>query len=338
MVQFNGFMKTANSQALPAPPNLISSLLAGFDAVTTHIPLILFPFVLDLLLWWGPRVRMKQLVVGISDQVLSLPGANPSEAADLGKLFRDIWLPFSERLNLFSALRSYPVGIPSLMASRLPIESPLGAPINWEAHSLLAVLGVWLVMSLVGLVAGSLYFTIVVQATLDRKVDWGQVFAQWPWATLQVLLLALFWGVLLIAISVPGSCLLTFMMVSGLSIGSLGIFIYGALMIWLFFPLLLSAHGIFINRRNMWTSVREGSRLTRLTFPTTAMLFLVILVLSEGLDMLWRIPAEASWFSLIGVLGHAFVTTGLLAATFVYYRDASRWVQRIEQQIKFTTI
>jgi hypothetical protein len=39
--------------------------------------------------------------------------------------------------------------------------------------------------------------------------------------------------------------------------------------------------------------------------------------------------------ALIGVIGHAFVTSGLLAATFVYYRDASRWIQRVEQQIKF---
>lgn len=337
MVQFNDFMKTINSQALPVPPSLISSLLAGFDAVTNHIALILFPIVLDLFLWWGPRVRLKQLVVGISDKILSLPGANPSDTANLGKLFREIWLPFSERLNIFSALRSYPVGIPSLMASRLPLETPLGVPIIWEAQSLLAVFGLWLVFSLIGLVAGSLYFTTVVQAALVGEVDWGQVFSQWPWATVQVVLLALFWGVLLLAISIPGSCLLTFMMMSGLSIGNIGIFLYGALMIWLFFPLLLSPHGIFINRKNMWTSVREGSRLTRLTLPTTALLFLVILLLSEGLDMLWRVPAESSWFSLVGIIGHAFVTTGLLAATFVYYRDAYRWLQRVEQQIKFST-
>ena len=36
--------------------------------------------------------------------------------------------------------------------------------------------------------------------------------------------------------------------------------------------------------------------------------------------------------SLVGIAGHAFVTTGLLAASFVYYRDAMRWVQEFLQR------
>jgi hypothetical protein len=40
-------------------------------------------------------------------------------------------------------------------------------------------------------------------------------------------------------------------------------------------------------------------------------------------------PEETSWLSLVGVAGHAFVTTGLLAASFIYYRDADRWVKAI---------
>ena len=82
----------------------------------------------------------------------------------------------------------------------------------------------------------------------------------------------------------------------------------------------------------MWVSVRQGVRLTRLTLAKTSLLFLSILVISEGLDTLWRVPAEKSWMSLVGVLGHAFVSTSLLAASFIYYRDTTRWVQRLIQQ------
>jgi hypothetical protein len=72
--------------------------------------------------------------------------------------------------------------------------------------------------------------------------------------------------------------------------------------------------------------------LTRLTLPKTSLLFLSMLVISEGLDTLWRVPGERSWMSFVGVLGHAFVSTSLLAASFIYYRDATRWVQRLIQQ------
>jgi hypothetical protein len=46
----------------------------------------------------------------------------------------------------------------------------------------------------------------------------------------------------------------------------------------------------------------------------------------------------SSWLAFIGIVGHAFVVTGLLAATFVYYRDATRWVERVQQQIKFMSL
>jgi hypothetical protein len=49
------------------------------------------------------------------------------------------------------------------------------------------------------------------------------------------------------------------------------------------------------------------------------------------LDTLWRVPDEKSWLSLVGVAGHAFISTSLLAASFIYYRDTSRWVQRMIQ-------
>jgi hypothetical protein len=36
--------------------------------------------------------------------------------------------------------------------------------------------------------------------------------------------------------------------------------------------------------------------------------------------------------------GHAFIATSLLATYFIYYRDASRWRQRVIQQAKLSSI
>jgi len=97
--------------------------------------------------------------------------------------------------------------------------------------------------------------------------------------------------------------------------------------LWLGFPLIFTPHGIFANHSNVLVALRNSIRVTRMTLPSTSLFFLAILMISEGLDILWRVPAENSWLMLVGVAGHAFITTGLLAATFVYYRDADRWVQ-----------
>jgi hypothetical protein len=110
------------------------------------------------------------------------------------------------------------------------------------------------------------------------------------------------------------------------------ILIGGGLVIWLLFPLVFSAHGIFVKKRPAWVSLREGVRVTRVTLPATALLFVTVMLLSQGLDLLWNQPKETSWLVLVGLTGHAFVTSGLLAATFIYYHDADLWLQRQVQK------
>jgi hypothetical protein len=38
--------------------------------------------------------------------------------------------------------------------------------------------------------------------------------------------------------------------------------------------------------------------------------------------------------TLVGILGHAFVTTSLLAASFIYYRDMQVWLQTVFEKLK----
>ena len=124
------------------------------------------------------------------------------------------------------------------------------------------------------------------------------------------------------------------MMLGGVGLGRLSLLLLGGLLVWLLLPLVFSGHGIFIAGQSMWPSLRSGARLTRLTLPSTGLFLLVALLISQGLDTLWRAPGETSWLMAIGVAGHAFVTTGLLAASFVYYQDANRWVQQMFERMQ----
>jgi hypothetical protein len=36
----------------------------------------------------------------------------------------------------------------------------------------------------------------------------------------------------------------------------------------------------------------------------------------------------------VGILGHAFISTALLAASFIYYRDMTAWLQSVFERIK----
>jgi hypothetical protein len=328
-------MNAVNQTASPTKPSLITALLGGFDTIANHLGLILFPITLDLFLWFGPHLRIKKLAEEVANQMIGLPGLDSPEAVQAMQLNRELWLLVADRLNLFSALRSYPVGIPSLMAARQPLEMPFGLPAFLELSTPASVAAMWLFISLIGMVAGVLYFTLVAQASLDGKVAIRTALEQWPWSTWQVLTLTLLLGVILVAISIPGSCLVTAASFSGFTVAQFSFLLFGALALWVLFPLFLSVHGIFTFQYKMWASVRQGARLTRMTLTTTSLLFLGVIVISKGLDTLWSVPPENSWLSLVGLGGHAFVSTSLLAATFIYYRDASHWVQRMIQQSLF---
>jgi hypothetical protein len=330
-------MNTAEKRVLPAPPSLITALKAGFDVVTNHIELIVFPLALDLLLWLGPHLRLVTLIESLIEEFTNRPDMEAAETINTMQLSEDIWSAIAVRLNLFSFIRSYPVGIPSLMTSKQPIDAPHGELIMWEVTSLYAVFGLIIFFTIVGLFIGTLYFLLVSQASLSGKMKWREAFVRWPRASLQVFMLELFWLVILIGISILVSCVITIISLSGLAIGQLGILLLGGFVLWLLFPLLFSAHGIFVNQDKMWLSVRESVRLTRLTLPRTALFVLGVLLISEGLDLLWNIPEESSWLTVVGLAGHALVTSSLLAASFVYYQDAYRWVHWLLKQAKLSS-
>ncbi len=322
-------MNAIKTETLPAPPSLITALLAGFDSITTHISLILFPCALDLLLWFGPHLGVKSLINSFITWFASISAESGQNTTQLIQAIKDTGKDY-EGFNILSALRAYPVGIPSIMASRLPVKTPFGAqPLILDINSIFAVIGLWLLLTFLGLALGTLYFVEVANASTSQQGSIVTLLKEWARATVNVLLLTLILAALLVGVSIPAGCIISALAMGGTTLVSVGYLLYGAALIWLLFPLALSPHGIFVNRDNFLVSLKNSMRITRMTLPTTGLLILSIIVISQGLNLLWWMPDETSWITLVGVLGHAFVTTGLLAASFIYYRDADRWVKAI---------
>jgi hypothetical protein len=325
-------MDSANSQVLPSPPSLMKSLMAGFDAVGNHVSVVLFSMCLDFFLWFGPRLRLVKVLQPLFNQTAVMPELQNPET--IKALQAGV-----EEINLFSVLRTFPVGIPSLMAGRPILKLPIGNQLTWDLSSYKSTIVVWLFLLLIGLVIGTLYFSVVAQAAIVGKVSLRLAMKEWLWTSTQVLLLTIFCLVLCMMLIVPFSCLFTLLFMSGLGIEQLSllsILIAGGFLVWLIIPLFFSPHGIFVNRRSVWNSLMDSIHLARLTFATTGLLLLVILIISEGLNVLWNMPPADSWFVFVGIAGHAFISASLLAASFVYYRDALSWIHQVIQKTKLS--
>jgi hypothetical protein len=72
----------------------------------------------------------------------------------------------------------------------------------------------------------------------------------------------------------------------------------------------------------------------RYALPPLGWFAMLAIIISQGMDMLWRVPPAESWMMGIGILGHAFICTGLLAASFIYYRDLNAWIESAQQWLK----
>ncbi|RLD06122.1 MAG: hypothetical protein DRI65_07415 [Chloroflexota bacterium] len=243
---------------------------------------------------------------------------------------QEIWTAAAQRINLLIGLRSLPVGIFSLFTGILPVENPLGSPIFWDISSLGTAGLIVLIAFSLGIFLGGLFFSAVRQAALYDDLNWRTIFQDWPRVSLQSGILSLIWIIFFMAILVVGSCAATGITLFSVSLGQMVIILFGIISFWLIFPLIFSPHGIYSKGQKAWKSILSSIRLTNLTFLKTSLFILLVLLLNQGLNMLWQVPPENSWLMLISIIGHAFLTTGMLSASFVYYQDMNRWSDEIQ--------
>jgi hypothetical protein len=330
-------MNVQKIESLPPPPGVISSLKAGFDAVSSHIGLILLPVALDIFLWLGPRLSIGGLVNPFFKLMFDEARTTLTSAADL-KRFTDFQSGFSEvlarfnLLSLLSRLQTFPIGISSLLAQTMPVKTPLGSQGVVQVSSLPGLMGLMFLLILFGWIAGGLYFRWVSGTALGYAKP--EVEISYVWAILQTLILSVIWFIGLMMILIPVMIVLTLLTLLSPALASGAFFVILLLSFWLIVPLFFTPHGIFVRKQNAFHSIFTSLRMARFTLPTSGLFVLSVLLLTTGLNYLWSVPPDDSWMLLVGIAGHAFITTALLAASFVYYRDMNTWLQTVFEQLQ----
>jgi len=132
----------------------------------------------------------------------------------------------------------------------------------------------------------------------------------------------------------PISCLLSSILMVLPSLGSIPFMVVGMIAVWAVLPLMFSPHGIFTGELNAGKSIVTSIRLVRSLMSATGMFFILLILLSYGLDILWSTPEANDWMLMVGIIGHAFISTGLLAASFIYYDQGVKWLQNSTQPSK----
>ncbi len=277
-------------ETLPPPPGVVGSLRAGFDAVASNLTVALIPLALDLLLWLGPRLRVDRLFRPIFDEMSRYASFSGISSSDLKTLQDNSFLLLDQlkRYNLLGTLRTFPIGVFSLMSGTMPGKTPLGIPTSIQVNSVFTLLGWLILLTLIGWLFGGLFFRwvslIVVSPSQPVNARFGR-------SILQTMLLSLLYFMLLIMIGTPILIVLALLIAASPLLAQGMLLILGLLSMWLIVPLFFSPHGIFMRQQNAFSSIYTSLRMARFTLPTSSLFVLSVILIAYGLNFLWNIPS-----------------------------------------------
>ena len=323
-------MNLLHNEEISPPPGIISSLKSGFDITANQIGIIILPVLLDVFLWLGPQLRIEKLLRLLLAQFSSLASENLIPAAELQRMQEIMNELLTTNINLYSVLRTLPIGVSSLMGLSIPGKTPLAEPNVQQVETAFSFF-LWIgVLTFVGWVLGSFYFAWVAKVSLQNENH------NLPWfgkVILQAILLSMLWVIVLITFGVPLLLVFSIFMQINASLAQVALIFSALFAMWIIVPIFFSAHGIFVKRENLFRSMISSFNLSRFTLPTSSFFVICVVVLSQGFNILWLTPSTSSWMMGISILGHAFITTSLLAASFIYYRDMNTWLETLLEKL-----
>jgi hypothetical protein len=213
----------------------------------------------------------------------------------------------------------------------LIIGSPLGKSMEYQLTTFWQVFLIIAALLVVGFFLGNIYFNMLARFTAKpiEKLNFKKLMFQFG----QSLVMAVILVVLLMMISVP---LLVALWAISLFSGGIANFILLMtifVLLWMFMPLIFSPHGVYVINQKAFPSMLLSMRMVRFFLPGTGMFVVTAAMVSEVLNMVWTIPDATTWLTLVGIFGHAFIVTALLAASFIYYREGLRWMQETIQHM-----
>jgi len=146
-------------------PKIFAAFKAGYETVSRHLYLAMFPIILDLFLLFGFRITIVDWIRN-SIQRFTLPSSATPELIASWDLLKTQSIEFFRYFSLTSFLRSFPVGVPSLFSVAAFERNPIGELSFIQLHQPAAILGIILGMSLIGLVFAYFLYKLTARDSL----------------------------------------------------------------------------------------------------------------------------------------------------------------------------
>lgn len=308
-------------------PKVIQALLSGFNIIANKPYLILLPVLLDLFLWFGPGWRIDEYFRPLLQNFSSLPGMDTPEYVEVIQAFQVFWQEALSQFNMAITISTLPIGVPSLMSGEVAFVNPLGHPLVFELTSNLQIIGIWLIFIAIGYSLGNLYFQNISNQVIPS--DKKPTIKSFLWSYLQIVLMPILLIIVLLILSIPILLIISLVTVLSPAFSEIILFIIAVVLLWVIMPLVFTPHSIYLYKQNLISAMMTSISVVKVSSGPTTWFLLASFILVRGFNFLWKAPTSDSWFLLIGILGHAFIVSAVIAASFYYYIDATKFTQTI---------
>ena len=323
----------ADKFTLPASPvGIIESLTSGFEVVATHLYILLLPLAIDLFLWMGPRFTLRPFWAGLEQAFASAEGDNKDAMVQLVRILHaqaqaapNRYLPVLLPPTLYGGRQS--VSLP-FDFKPLVIQTPFGVLIG----VVLALLG--------GFVLCEIYLGWIAACVVGEPLSVWRAVRRYLSVAVQTMLAGT--GIVLIGLASFFAITVVFVILQALGVDpsvaqSLFILFILIIMFMFVFPacimLMFTIHSMFLNGRNIIAAMWDSIRVVQWNMLPTTILLILVVGIYLAMNTVWALADRGTWLALAAIGGNSFIAAGLIAATFVYFRDRYRYWREIREQL-----
>jgi len=317
---------------------VIDTISDGYRTLNRKPWLMAIPVLLDLYLWLGPHLTASPLFQRLS--IFSAPPVGlPLEQAQALQQLQEAVAKSASGFNLFTLLSPGILGVPSMVGpGTLPASLANGKPWAFSVSSNLIFLGLFGLLVFAGLLLGCFYLGLIAQAVRDGGLDVSRLLRRvWLyWARL-----LFFMALAMTTFFVLGMPLLLLLGLASLvspHLASLLLGIAWVATLWVAFYLYFFVDALVVSEMGVFRAIWSSVMVIHHHFASSFGFIILSILIGLGLPLAWQLLLGSPWGVPIAIVGNAYVGTGLIAASMIFYRDRYLRIQAMAARFKNLSI
>ncbi|HEU4326680.1 MAG TPA: hypothetical protein VFS21_26305 [Roseiflexaceae bacterium] len=320
----------------PQTPSVIDTLSEGYRSVNRRPLLLLVPVLLNLYLWFGVQVSFGPLINTMVDLFQDQQGAAGSSAqveqlerlremADVNVLPLIMRLNYIPQLSLaqVSSGTSVEADVPGVQEMQVPLDPGRGVIVAGDLGGGLLAL---LLANLAALTLSAPYLTRLAEAVRDDKAGPRQWLRR-AWRAWLAMLgyVGVVLGVIIV-LGLPFVFLIALMGAVSSALALMGVAVLSIVWFWAGIYLGFAPEAIVVSGIGPLRALRASFQIVRQNFFGTLGLLLLSYIIGVGSGVVWLTLQTmfATTGLLVGIVGSAYIGSGLLAARMAFYRERLR--------------